>query len=59
MGPRLFSRGRAAIYAAPVEGDWLQWGRGSSAAEGGWDEKSLVACMTLQWGRGSSAAEGG
>ena len=37
---------------------WLQWGRGSSAAEGHLGLRAQVAVDRLQWGRGSSAAEG-
>ena len=58
MGPRLFSRGRRhaeTLYCGCVE---LQWGRGSSAAEGTRTLTGCSICRTLQWGRGSSAAEG-
>ena len=59
MGPRLFSRGRlAADVALTLPGQQLQWGRGSSAAEGAGWRSTRPASGSLQWGRGSSAAEG-
>ena len=58
MGPRLFSRGRTIPPPSPTPSPPLQWGRGSSAAEGAVLRDLAPITVKLQWGRGSSAAEG-
>ena len=60
MGPRLFSRGRCSTLPTGryQKRSRLQWGRGSSAAEGFDLGSYLPPMQSLQWGRGSSAAEG-
>ena len=59
MGPRLFSRGRLRGRHGPHHDRLtLQWGRGSSAAEGSFVILLESPENVLQWGRGSSAAEG-
>ena len=57
MGPRLFSRGNMVARVPRYSVLWLQWGRGSSAAEMPVSPASTATPHLLQWGRGFSAAE--
>ncbi len=58
MGPRLGSRGRLALPAAPDPAPpELQWGHGSEAVEDVLVPEGVPASPSLQWGHGSEAVE--
>ena len=57
MGPRQRCRGIEASLPPARAINWLQWGRGSAAAEFPYSTKGPYYFYPLQWGRGSAAAE--